>query len=92
MGSSIDNNRLEKDNIEKQLDLSAKRFINDTSRNVVSQNKLQLSKIFKWFKGDFTKNGSLQEFIQKYANKKVDPKAKVKYLDYNWKLNNSSDE
>ena len=36
-----------------------KKFINDPKRNKISENKLELSKIFKWFKGDFTKKGSL---------------------------------
>ena len=41
------------------------KFINDTNRNKISEEKLQLSKIFEWFKGDFTKKSSLIEYLNK---------------------------
>ena len=64
-----------------------KKFINDSSRNKISRNNVQLSKIFEWFKGDFTKKSSLIDFINKYSNTKVDAKANVSFLKYNWSLN-----
>ncbi|WP_272150798.1 DUF547 domain-containing protein [Tenacibaculum aiptasiae] len=64
-----------------------KKFINDTNRNKISKNKVELSKIFEWFKGDFTKKGSLIDFLNKYSNTKIDPKAKVRFLEYDWSLN-----
>ena len=74
-------------NLEEKLQQQAKRFINDKSRNKISSSSAQLSKIFEWFKGDFEKNGSIIDFLNKYSNTKITPKAKITYLNYNWNLN-----
>ena len=46
------------DNIETALDNLMLDFINNGNRNKISENKLELSKIFDWFSIDFTKNGT----------------------------------
>jgi len=76
------------EHIEEQLDLMAVRFINDLSRNEISAEKIKISKIFKWFSGDFKKKGDLKTFLNKYANTKINDYASIDYLDYNWNLNN----
>lgn len=73
--------------LDAQLTAQAKRFINDSSRNRISSNTLELSKIYAWFGKDFEKNGSLQAHISRYADVEIQPDAEVRYLDYNWKLN-----
>lgn len=73
--------------MEQQLQAQTVDFINDPVRNNIAAEKLQLSSIFNWFKGDFTKNGTLVQFIAPYAKVKVSDKAKVSYLDYDWNLN-----
>jgi hypothetical protein len=73
--------------IDTQLDKVAKSFINDTKRNKISPNQIEISKIFSWFKGDFTKKGSLIDYLNKYSTVKINPKAKVSYLEYDWSLN-----
>ena len=75
------------ENMEQQLDASAKRFVNDTSKNTTSKDKIEISKIFDWFSGDFEKQGSLIDFINKYSTVKIDKNAKIKYKTYNWSLN-----
>lgn len=73
--------------LEAQLTKVAVSFINDPSRNKLSAQSVQLSSIFSWFKGDFTKKGTLIDFLNLYANVKISPSARVTFLDYNWKLN-----
>ncbi|GEO04616.1 DUF547 domain-containing protein [Adhaeribacter aerolatus] len=73
--------------VEQQLEAQAKDFINDPSRNKITPAKAQLSSIFSWFKDDFTKQGNLVDFINKYASFKLRPNASITYLDYNWNLN-----
>ena len=75
------------DNIETALDNLMLEFINNENRNKISENKLELSKIFDWFSIDFTKNGTLIDYINKYASIKVGEKASIKYLTYDWSLN-----
>ena len=64
-----------------------KEFVNDTSRNKISKKKVQISSIFDWFKGDFTKNGSVIDYLNKYSDIKISSKAKISYLKYDWTLN-----
>ena len=73
--------------LEAQLTQVAVSFINDPSRNKLSAQSVQLSSIFSWFKGDFTKKGTLIEFLNLYAKVKISRSARVTFLDYNWKLN-----
>ncbi|QMU28680.1 DUF547 domain-containing protein [Adhaeribacter radiodurans] len=74
-------------NLEQQLNNQARIFINDPSRNQIQSNRIQISKIFSWFKGDFTQRESLIEFLNKYSQVKINPDARVSTLDYNWNLN-----
>jgi len=73
--------------LEQQLALMTKDFLGDTEKNKITVNEIKLSKIFNWFKGDFTKNGSLIDFLNKYAPAAISESAKVSYLDYDWSLN-----
>jgi hypothetical protein len=74
-------------NLENQLMRVTTTFINDPSRNKISSQSAQLSSIFSWFKGDFTKKGTLIEFLNRYSKVKISPNARISFLDYNWNLN-----
>ncbi len=74
-------------NLDKQLQQQAEGFINDPSRNKITENSAQVSSIFNWFTGDFTKDGSLKDFINTYSKVKISPETKIEYMDYDWKLN-----
>lgn len=76
--------------LDEQLDLMATAFLADQSKNVITADELQLSKIFGWYKKDFTDDKNLQEYINQYTPIDVDPKAKIKYLSYDWGLNDIS--
>ncbi|UJP64776.1 DUF547 domain-containing protein [Mongoliitalea daihaiensis] len=73
--------------LEKQLQATAVDFINDPKRNKISANAVEISQIFSWFKGDFTKNGSIIDYLNQYSAIKINPKAKVSHLSYDWSLN-----
>jgi len=74
-------------NLEEQLDAAAKTFINDKNKNTITADYIEISKIFKWFSGDFEIQGTLIDFLNKYSKLKIDNDAKVQYKDYNWSLN-----
>lgn len=79
------NEAYEATKMEAQLTDQAKAFLSDPTRNKPSENKL--SPIFKWFGGDFEKNGNKKiDFINKYSPVKVD-ESKIAYLGYDWGLN-----
>lgn len=73
--------------LEKQLTRVAKNFINDKSKNTITPNKVEISKIFDWFSGDFKRNGTLIDYLNQYSNVKINKTAKISYKEYNWALN-----
>ena len=91
------------DKVDAQLDDGMQRFLSDKSRNRYNAEKkvLEVSKIFDWYKKDFTKGykgfGSLEATFGKYADRlsaDATAQAEIKtgkvaitYLDYDWNLN-----
>ena len=73
--------------VDAQLDTLAKRFVNDPKRNTITENSIEISEIFNWFAKDFKTNGSVIDYLNKYSNTPISPKAKKRYKDYNWSLN-----
>ncbi|MFT5750640.1 MAG: hypothetical protein ACI828_000278 [Flavobacteriales bacterium] len=74
--------------VDAQLDRLSRTFVNDTQRNTITTNSIEVSKIFNWFSKDFKTNGSLIDFLNKYSDTAISPKAKKRYKDYDWTLNN----
>ena len=74
-------------NIESQLDKAARLFVNDPKRNRIDSDKAKVSKIFSWFKRDFTNSSSLKDYLKKYSTVEITEATKIEYLEYNWELN-----
>ena len=75
------------ENVEAELTKLMKAFVNDSTRNKLSKKKVQISEIFNWFKGDFTKNGSVIDYLNKFSETEIKSNAKISYLKYDWTLN-----
>lgn len=75
--------------LESQLTAVTKDFVSDTKRNSIAEKEVGLSNIFKWYKKDFTENGSLTDYINKYSKTKISADANISYLKYDWSLNES---
>ncbi|MBT8281450.1 MAG: DUF547 domain-containing protein [Muriicola sp.] len=73
--------------IELQLQQATMGFINDNSKNRISKEEVQLSPIFKWYRGDFTQNSSLIEYLQPFTRIDLQENTKLSYLPYDWSLN-----
>jgi hypothetical protein len=84
------------DQLGRQLDLVARSFINDPTRNRFdrTQKVASLSMIFHWFEKDFAAvAGSVLAYVARYVD---DPELakeltqagyRIEYLDYDWSLN-----
>ncbi|PYJ31823.1 MAG: hypothetical protein DME88_13500 [Verrucomicrobia bacterium] len=64
----------------------------DLNRFLPNEKKVEISSIFKWFKQDFEKAGSMPKILGRYAPAPVREFAtsgnyEIKYLPYNWGLN-----
>ncbi|WP_400070677.1 DUF547 domain-containing protein [Zobellia russellii] len=74
--------------LEAQLEKQTKLALNDPKFIQLNKNKVKISQIFEWYKGDFTQNGqSLVDFINKYKSEQLPEKTKVSYYPYDWTLN-----
>lgn len=83
----LQNIAFESSTIEAQLANATKEFLADSTRNNLSQNKIKISKLFKWFSSDFKQEGSLIDFLNKYSEITISKKASKSYKDYDWNLN-----
>jgi len=73
--------------LNAQLDKQTKVWVNDVTKNKLSDSKIKVSQIFDWYAADFKAGGGVVAFINKYATTKVLAKTKVSYLEYDWALN-----
>ena len=73
--------------MEKQLEAVTKDFINDKKRNLIGEKEMSVSRIFQWFAGDFGTKKERYAFIRRYAQDPVAKNAKVRFLKYDWSLN-----
>jgi len=78
--------------MDRDLDMAAEKFINDSQKNYLQGETLYISSLFKWFSEDF--GNDIVGFVSKYASGKLKEelaaragKIKIKYLDYDWSLN-----
>ena len=89
------------EHLDEQLELNARRFINDPTRNRFDRGSkvAHLSKIFDWFPEDFEKHsGTVLGYVANYvddpelAKELRDGGYKIKYLKYDWSLNGVAPE
>ena len=74
--------------LESQLEEVTRDFINDPSRNDLSNGRARLSRIFKWYRMDFSgSDTSLIDYINRYLEVPLPPQTPVSYLPYDWSLN-----
>jgi len=76
------------DQLDQQLKQRTKEAINNEDWLKVKDNKVLISKIFDWYKKDFTQTGmSVLEWINQYRNQKIPSDYSLGYYEYNWSLN-----
>ncbi|HXJ09272.1 MAG TPA: DUF547 domain-containing protein, partial [Burkholderiales bacterium] len=82
--------------LERQLEEQAARFLADRSRNRFADGRLEVSKIFDWYKEDFEPRPA---YFARYAGALADAadaraliaagRAPITFLDYDWSLNDA---
>ncbi len=75
------------ENVNAELEKLMTEFVNDTTRNKISNENIKISKIFSWFKEDFTEKGSIIEYLNRYSETPIDKNAQIRYKTYDWNLN-----
>ncbi len=73
--------------LESQLQKQTVMALNNPTFIKVNKNKVQISQLFEWYKGDFEQKGSTVDFINTYRKEQLPDNAKVSYYSYDWSLN-----
>lgn len=76
--------------LEAQLNERTIKAINDSEWIKVDKAKktVALSKIFEWYKGDFTQNGKTQvDWVNQFRKEMIPLSYAVSYYEYDWNLN-----
>jgi hypothetical protein len=76
------------DDLDAVLAGNMRRFVNDPTRNEVDHEakKLNLSRIFDWFKADFGGEPGVKELVGHHLGRDVSG-YRLSFLDYDWRLN-----
>jgi hypothetical protein len=76
--------------LDAQLTDAMRSFVNDPLRNRVTAYRAEVSEIFKWFRGDFTREtGTIRGYLNQFATESLNEKGRIHFIDYNWKLNDA---
>ncbi|MBA3881825.1 MAG: DUF547 domain-containing protein [Chthoniobacterales bacterium] len=75
------------DKLDAQFEKLAKGFVNSERGVRGDGGRVELSKIFDWYKDDFAKDGGAVAFINKRRTDPLPADAKISYQDYDWGLN-----
>lgn len=87
--------------LEAQLDEQTRAFFNDERKNkIISEDKIILSSLLKWYSTDFTNKGILSRifggkgrsknlinFVNPYVKTEISKDAEIKFMEYRWDLN-----
>lgn len=74
------------ENLESKLDKLTREFVNGNMNELTPQ-KVMVSKIFDWYAVDFITDGSLIDWLNKYADIEINSDAAIAYKKYDWGLN-----
>ena len=83
----LQNEAFNTQNTNRLLNKASKEFLADSTKNELTIDAAELSKIFKWFAKDFKQEGSLIDFLNKFADIRIASNATISFKDYNWGLN-----
>lgn len=76
------------DKLDQQMDDQGRDFLNNPARNDIRKGKASLSELFNWYRMDWNDNGkSVEYWVNRYANNKIDKSTRIAYMEYNWNLN-----
>jgi Protein of unknown function, DUF547 len=77
--------------LEAQLEDQARRFLSDSTRNRYREGRLEVSKIFDWYKEDFEpRNAYFARYAELLgADAGAVNAARITFLEYDWALNDS---
>lgn len=75
------------DQLDRQLDESSRRYLNETTTFEAAENKAYVTALFSWFRGDFGGlDGAKEDYLKKYDAIPPDSNPTLSFKDYDWTL------
>ena len=84
---SLRNEAYDPGRLDEQLDDQARKFLASDKKNFISPERVNVSKLFSWYKGDFTQDMDLIAYLNQYAPVEINADATVEHTEYLWGLN-----
>lgn len=72
--------------LDHELDIISKQFLGRTTTYDKKNDKVIVTTLFSWFKGDFSSRGGVTGVLKSYGIIPEDASPKVSYDDYDWTL------
>ena len=76
------------EDLDAQLEAATRAFVNNPAHNQIGPRSASLSRLFNWYRRDFeAAAGSLPAFLNPYLDTPMAPDCKIRFLPYDWGLN-----
>ncbi|MEQ8360866.1 MAG: DUF547 domain-containing protein [Cytophagales bacterium] len=75
------------ESLEKQIESSTIKSLNDPEFVRVSDSNIAISEIFKWYAEDFGGQSNYKNFINNYRKDKLPNNVELSFYEYDWSLN-----
>ncbi|WMN10677.1 DUF547 domain-containing protein [Marivirga salinae] len=72
--------------LDKELDQITQQFLNRTTDYNENEDQVYVTRLFSWFKGDFSDRGGVIGYLNKYDCIPEDADPDVNYKEYDWTL------
>jgi len=76
----------EANRINEQLDISSKRFLENSSTYKEEENKAYVTALFSWFRGDFGGLDGVKDYLRRYEIIEENEDPSLSFKDYDWTL------
>ena len=74
------------ENLDAQLDFISRQFLNRTSEYKPGENKVYVTSLISWFRGDFDGLDGAREMLKEYDVIPEDADPELEFKDYDWTL------
>lgn len=72
--------------MDEQLDEISRQFLNRNSTYSPEENRVNVTSLFSWFRGDFGGKSGIRDYLKKYDVIPPDSKPSLSFDDYDWTL------
>lgn len=72
--------------MDEQLDEISRQFLNRTSTYLPEEDKVNVTSLFSWFRGDFGGKSGIRDYLKKYDVIPEEADPSLSFKDYDWTL------